>query len=856
MAQACLLALTAIAITTVSRAQEMSPPRRVGGTVLDEQGRPIASARIRLELCSSIAAPGLFATELLHDPLPVGVSSSKGKWALIFASVHDAFDQEVHGRLALVVEAPGRQAWRELLPNPPRLYDGSDVVLPKLADQDRATIRIDESPPGALVLLRRYADDLVVEGGAPRGERYLIEVPASGELTVHVPILPNPPCVPTTSYFAVTGWTAQYLSPGVTSAPMPIAAGQVLTISKGKQFAAKPALGPTGERHRVARCLHRLADNSLRWFASSDGDVLDDPLLPVVAVELAAAPFLGCYVTWPAPVVLPAAPSRELQFVDQDGKAVGHARVATFRLQELTWNRIGALRPERPAKLQLPTTRGKLTVPEDLGERSCGWVTAPGHAPALVYDLRAVPGDGRVVLRRAKQRITVIATDPSGTPIANARVYGNPMTATANGAMADGIWLTADGNVPRTDENGRCEIWSDDQWPSARLAARECTFDWPEFDERSATLQAIGHQVSVFAARAVDSDGNVVPFANVGYEMWTFAADGSSSGSIFTAMADSRGTLHMFGDARKPPRVSAGEMGRYPKSGGTRLSVTDVVDVVVPRDPLVAVVVPHCSSTFRHFAMSWTGIGRTTGGGVRMRALEGFALLMRWPAALPLWGNDVDQGPPIVVSREQASAQSLHVLDRRTIRRRTPLRLTGDLPHDLSELRSIPAVIAGLRLDAFSQLDSDYLVSSREPDRLLFETRDRHAHELWLLHPDLVPARAVIPAGEAKGDVEVALTTGAACTFVLKLKQPLQELFSHHLIVRRLKARRGDYFAGPLLDPRLSTDAVVQGIELRAPFALPSGTWRVAVMSNGEVAVGVVTVEDARPVRLELTPKR
>ncbi len=845
--------------TTLAQAPDVA--RIVHGTVRDERGAPIAGARIHLEVCNGPHVVGVLAAELRHEPLPRARSTTNGTFTLVMAPAHDLFDWEVHGQLALVVEVEGRQPWRELLPSPVRLYDGSDVVLPPLRAADRATILAPGAPAGALVLLRRTArTDFLQQGGPPPGERYLLEVPAGGELEVAVPLLPNPATVPTTSYFAVTGWTAQLLWPGMTTRPFALAPGQKLELPRGAPPAPRPVMDTGGTRHRISRSLRRLADDTLRWFSSADGELVDDPLLPTVAVELRDAPHAGLVLTFDRVVAVPGPAPRELRFVTPGGELVRDVKLDRYAPADLVWAKVGSPRPFAPALERFEATGGTFTVPAELGERVSAWITAPGHAPRLCLDLRALPTDGRIELQPAPRTVTVFAADPAGNPIEGVRLFAGPASTIpgTTTSTTDGVWLTAAGIVPRTDANGRCVLPTTADWPHVHGIAPNYRFDWPEFDQAKSTLRLIGHPVRLFTARAVEKNGTPVPFANLGYEVWTFAADGSSSGTSFTAMADSRGLVRMFGDAKKPPRVRPGEMGHYPQ-GGTALVAAAITDVVTPRESIVALQTP-ATSDWGHYVMGWRGVGRARSGATVLAPHDGHALLMRWPHALPLWAHDVDAGPPVALTRDDAEALPLHVVDRTTVQRRTPLRLTGAVPHDLEPLRSLAAAVAGHEVPTWAPLRCEYLGTERGAASLTLSTRDPYAHDVWLLHPDVLPTKVHIPAGPAgREPLTAEFVPGAACTIVIKLPQPLRKDQGLHLIVSRPGVFRRPAYLGLLTDRRLYGVAATTGIELRAPFALPSGKLRLEVgnsgVGGGDFAPVEVTVEGTAPVRVEFVPR-
>jgi hypothetical protein len=372
-------------------------------------------------------------------------------------------------------------------------------------------------------------------------------------------------------------------------------------------------------------------------------------------------------------------------------------------------------------------------------------------------------------------------------------------------------------------------------------------------DDRGAIVVR-GRRLHPFRARTVDEKAEPVPFANVGGMSWTLHADGTSIGGATAAMADSRGIATILADPEKPPRVKGAELGDYDYPGrAVKLDPERQVEVVVTRDPFVAVRVPDGEPDWTNWVLGWHGAGRAVGGGIGLRRSSRYALLFRWPSSLPLWANDAEHGPPVAVAADQARAAPLHVLDRRAVVRETPLLLAGDVPVDLSSLRSQPAAIAGHQIHV-SALHSDYLVRGAAPEQLALATRDALEHEVWLLHPDAQPLRVRIAAGAAgNGPVTAKLLPGAPCTLGVKLSQPLA---AHVRPALRIRPQR---LAPPLLtvrlrDARFHDDAVTKGIALRAPFALPPGPLELQ-LDGCDLETVQVTVDGTTALRVDFTPK-
>jgi hypothetical protein len=831
-------------------------PRLIEGTVRDDLGAAIVGARVRLEVCSGPRLPAILVSELANAPLPMAQSTPKGTFAFVMAPVHDRFDWLVHGQLALVVEAEGCQPWRELLPNPPRFYTGSDVTLPRLRDEDLATVRVAQPPADAFVRLRRvHNDTYLLQGGAPPNEVHDLPVPADGVLRVQVPLVPNPPALTCTDMFAAIGWTAQLIYPGRTSIPRSIGPSDTVVFELP---AAPPsvtaALDPDGGAQPVSRCLHRLDDGHLRWFPALDGRVVDDERLPVVAIECQSAAATTRILPWPGPVPSPPPTPTvaTLRCVTPAGAAVASVRISLFAPEQLVWGKVEQLRPWLPAAEQFVAANGTIDLPVERHARVSAWVTAPAHVPQLVLDVRELVAP--LVLQPAGKTATVQVVGVDRTAIEGAHVYSGPaVPEPARASRISGPWLLPDGNVPTTDADGVCVLPATDKWPNVHVVAADWQFAVGEYDADGSTLLFTGTPMRPWRARVLDAAGAPVPFATVGAYRWQQQTGGGSQGSFAGAMADSRGWLVMLGEAANTPQVRIGEFGGYDHGGPTTTLAADTLtEVRAERAPFVAIRIPAAAWPWLSSVLGWRGVGRSLNGQLLLPPSVG-AVLVRWPASLPLWVFAVDDGPPIVVSRTELTAQEVQGIDRRRVVREVPLRLLGDVPDDLSTLRSAPKAIAGLDLDALYALPGDYLRADRTA--LALQTRDLLDHEVWLLHPDALPATVPIAAGPAGTEpVPATLQRGAPCTLAFRLSQPLGPHQRATLSVRMAGRRGKANFAAAVTDPRLYAAAATAGIELRTPFALPAGTMELRLDIDGLLAK--VTVDGVTPLRVELRNMR
>lgn len=847
-----LLRSVAVLLAATLPAQGEAPgaPKRVEGTVRDERGAPIAGASVRLVVCTHPYKPGLVAVELANDPLPTSRSSAQGTWSLVLTPVHQRFSSELQGGLALVVEADGRQPWRELLPSPAGLYAGSDVVLRARTADDDARIVVPEVPPGAIVRLQRRGDrNHIAIGGRPPGETYDLPVPAGGRLTVNVPLLPSPLVLASGDRGAPLGWTVQLLAPGRSSLPKAIAAGETLELSPAQASTAVPAVTSADTPLVVEQLLAVLPDGTVRWFPSPGKNVPDDPQLPIVALQCTAGGGPSRLVDWPGPIPpLPAAAPNRLQFRAPDGTIVRGVQVhwcAADTLQH--WTNDG-LRPLRVTHRQLATD-GALAC-DATTSRPCAWIHAPGHVPRFVLDVRTLPaaeGTASIELTPLPHELTVKVRDEQNRPLAGACVVAYHTTLHGQRVSCHGPWLTADGGLPRTDGDGTCRMPHDSGWPMVDVQKPGYECGQHEFDETTRTFVVTARPLAAWPLRTLDGAGKPQPFANVGCQV---LLQQDASGSQWTTRAvctDSRGEAVLLAAADEKPQAAAMQLGGFPERG-TPLRQGEVTTVAVADEPLVIVHLPGSPSGSVRSVFAWrrAGSGRPLGNEAAAESSAG-PWWFRWPRDLRLWVQDAPHAPPVVLSMAQDAAGPL-AFDGTRPTRSMPLHLHGDVPKDLTQLRVVPKAIDGLAVDGGMALGGEYLANDRTALRL--QTMDLLDHTVTLLHPELLPQPLTLAAGPATGGgLTATVAPGAPCTLVVQMGTPLdhrQRVFLTARLGRRALA------TVELFEPRLHTDAVRSGIELRTPFALPAGTVELRLSPGGTTKV---TVDGTQPVRAEITAR-
>jgi hypothetical protein len=193
------LALASIVSASIVRAQELPDPRAdPTGTVGDEEGKPIAGARVSLRWVVNARDP-LRSTEfeaavgqvVRAYPLPGCVSGPDGGFVLPLMRDQKRLGWDDGQLFVLVVAKPGYQRWCECLPLGLRGYLGSRVVLRALRDADRLRFSVRDPRPGMTLRVVRTVDAARYGGDGDEGET--VPVPASGVVDVTFPLVPCPP---------------------------------------------------------------------------------------------------------------------------------------------------------------------------------------------------------------------------------------------------------------------------------------------------------------------------------------------------------------------------------------------------------------------------------------------------------------------------------------------------------------------------------------------------------------------------------------------------------------------------------------------------------------------------------------
>lgn len=848
-----LLAILVGAAPLPSQGGAAPDTKRVEGTVRDEQGQAIAGAVVQIIPCSRTASPLVLAIELLDAPLPSTRSAANGAWSLLLSPNHQRFDVDLQGSFALVVEAPGFQPWRELLPSPLSLYDGSDVVLPRRQASDDARIVVADAPPGAIVRLQRRLDHEGTTVLDRVKEWSDLAVPADGQLVVNVPLLPCPLVLASNDRGAFAGWTAQLLAPGRTTACVGIEAGQSLRLVPAAAQPSKPAKSNTGDALPVSRLLVELPDGAVRWFPTTGDGVPDDPRLPVVAVQLGENADARL-VAWTQPLVVPAtgaAPTR-LRVIGPDGAPIRDAILDWCAPEALASFAGVGLRPHRVVHRQRVAT-GETSF-DPTTRTPCAWISAPGHLPRFVLDVRGLPsidGTATIQLDRVERELTVMARDDLGTPLAGAvvcvfhRVGDDPRKTFRNGPL-----LAADGSLPRTDADGSCRVPMTAKWADAvvQLPGHRCHCE--AVDAANRTMTVTCHRQTAWQVRAVNKAQTPQPFVNLGCSIMTPMEGGGSMGTDVTVCTDSRGRATLLTDTSdgKPPQLAAGMLGSFAERG-TPLQSRAMTTLEVETQPLVVVRLPANPSPSTRSLLRWRRRMPGLPLGNEMAAIphDGAHWWFRWPSTLDVWMHDAPNDPPVVITTDDVKAPRVDIDGGKTARL-VPLRLEGVIPNDLTTLRVVPKTIRGLATGDVLPLGGEYLAKDRTTLRL--QTSDMLEHTVALLHPELVPVTLTIARGDVAGaEVTAKTERGAPCTLVLPPAEPCPP--GLRVFLTLLSGRR-KLAAVELFAPQLYTETARTGMEVASPFALPIGKFELLLSRGGSCKVEVT---DNKPVRAEFSPR-
>jgi hypothetical protein len=416
------------------------------GVVLDETGRPVASARVALRWDAERSKPWSKSIEqvLQRTPLPSTLTNRDGEFALALTNDQRSLGSAGEGCFWLQVEHPGFQRWCEPLTNGLPGWLGSRVVLHTLTPGDRVEVRVLRAPRDARLEVRRLSErdpDPGVDAA----------VPASGVVAVDLSLVPTPKPTLSANELLPLGYRARLVAPDRTGAWRPFEPGREWDPGELRPRRVEPEPGPrrtdsvrisvTDEDGKpIERARVLLHDGA--FFRSGplpppfatgvDGQVRIDGLRTNEVVLRVIAP--GFF-----PAELPARADDERELTLQRARTVRLATLAgndPVPFTRLHWQ------VERPAAQAL-ALQARTIATDSLG-RAC--LAVPAGARVFVWvstslRMARVELEVREVVERAEADILAwsIVLVPFDTRLATSRWSGK-------GTRGEG--LTPDGRIP------------------------------------------------------------------------------------------------------------------------------------------------------------------------------------------------------------------------------------------------------------------------------------------------------------------------------------------------------------------------------------------------------------------------
>ena len=509
-------------------------------------------------------------------------------------------------------------------------------------------------------------------------------------------------------------------------------------------------------------------------------------------------------------VLYPAVAPRELPILDEHGKTIEVADVTWCPVDLAFGSLVGSSTHGEHWRVHggvIQLEGARRTEPGMLEWRSgarCGqfWLPQPMGVknPPPRFGLRA---------------LTVTVKDDRGDAVPDAQVQ-----LQLGDELMLGTWAAPGGLPAITGPDGvvLCEgIYH------SRLQVRAFGYGFAEVfvprDQTSATV--VGKPLTSLRLRTVDAKGRPAPFTNLGlgsegdYPRWTWVTtDSRGNAAAFSNKAVESLVVEPVGRAGGTPMVVR---------GGALATFQDVGPLVLIRIPppdagssfcagrneaagaVMAPVVPDVAGPKQELLASTLPTGTE-------------AVLFRWTRDLEFWVQSVWDQPPVVVQRRDLmEVNGLLQVDRRKVVRRVPLHLKGDVPPSLTGLRAAPRTCLGYEVRG---LPGNYAVL--DPDQsVALASRDDHEHGVWILHPDLIPEIATVPAAHSAADVTVTVRRGAKLTIRFT---PIPDFDAcDRVFLTAVKADGSIVGQGEVDVPNRNLLERYQIIDVAAPFALPEG---------------------------------
>jgi hypothetical protein len=251
------------------------------GVVVDEQGKKIAGATVRLRFHAAQSAPWQHATlsVLRHTPLPAAVSDRDGEFVLPLARDQRRLGTAGDGVFSLCVDKDGYVPWTEPLPQGIGGYLGSRVVLRRPLECERIRVHVAAPEPGMIVVVQAKHWPQSLRGvAAPVGR--------DGMASVIAPLVPSPPILVQNPNWAALSLEVSLAWPGRSTRPQPVLLERLNEVPDvaGRTLDSCKVTRRDGRTPEGVRGLYRCVDGESRWFPVRGAEARSDEHLRLEAV--------------------------------------------------------------------------------------------------------------------------------------------------------------------------------------------------------------------------------------------------------------------------------------------------------------------------------------------------------------------------------------------------------------------------------------------------------------------------------------------------------------------------------------------------------------------------------------------
>lgn len=777
------------------------------GVVLDENGKPVEGASVRLVWTTPRFGTGHFgraiAAVLRAQPFFALHTARDGTFVLPLTrdQRHLPFQND---QLALVVTKEGHRTWAEAIPSL-HAYLGSRVVLPRLRPEDALVLRVRRPAPGMRLLLER----------SPGPLRWIADVPVpeSGEVRLAEGGVPQPGMLPSFTQLQTLSLDAHLLAAGPAPDSTPLLPLPVEQPVPPTDKAADPGdtevtvRGPDGAPPRALRSLRRGPDGVLRWFAEPAAKVARQPrneLVALVAAGTLAAYLPGTEVEVRAVGKGPAA----LRVVDDRGRALAGARAELHPLERLPAPNEAVLHP--PLRTWVADAEGRIACADAFPAEPCFLrVVHPGNGERLVPEPRALADDAPIALAQsATAPLSLCVLGGDGAPLAGASVFLSD-EASAGDSCAERLVTDDKGYLRLAAVNvGACTVVvRADGHRQGRSTLRIA------HGTDNATSIQLEAAVDV-AAWLRDEAGGTVPFGT----LYVQALQGWQT-------ADSEGRLWLRDVPRGRPLVA------HTQRGQVQLAESEEVQALTTAGGGWFVLISGEEVGVQSLARIWSRGSSSTGfGGAGQR---GRAFLVRCEG--PFDGTVFVRGTngfavAVPMAEIEAGLRSgvAPRIDRSRIVRRVPVEIRG--AGDRSEgFAAVPLLDRNWNALLTSIYSGPTPLERGQDGRFYLPLRDRRAWFVEIQHPEFKPARLEVPEAPKEGEPEVPVTVEVegGTQVVLELKVAgAPRVGWWNLSVNR--ANRGTILQQNTQEPPPFEKRGDQHVvRIRMPYALEPGEYQV-----------------------------